>query len=79
MTTAAELRQILDEARGMPCTAARIAVYDQVLRHIDEAGDPELAFSAHIEATDGYVSGGEPARAFAPSAVHKRRYLVGAR
>jgi hypothetical protein len=68
VTTAAELRQMLDEARGMPYTAARIAVYDQVLRHVDQAGDPELAFSARMEAAEGYALGGEPARSFAPFA-----------
>jgi cellulose synthase operon protein C len=68
VTTADEVWQTLERARHMPYAAARIAVYDEVLRHVDSVGDPELAFTARMEAADGYVYGGEPARAFAPFA-----------
>jgi len=43
----------------MPHAAARTAVYDQVLPHVDTVGDPELAFTARMAAADGYVYGGE--------------------
>jgi tetratricopeptide (TPR) repeat protein len=68
VTTAVELWEMLGRARTMPYTAARIAVCDQLLRHVDQAGDAELAFVARMEAADSYVYGGEPARAFAPFA-----------
>jgi tetratricopeptide (TPR) repeat protein len=68
VTTIDELRETLDRARDMPYSSARIAVCDEVLRHVDAVGDPELAFAARMEAADAYVYGGEPGKAFAPFA-----------
>ncbi|MGK5679945.1 tetratricopeptide repeat protein [Actinoplanes sp. URMC 104] len=64
MRTADELWDLLQQARAMPHGAAQIALVEQVLRHADTAGDPQLAFTARLLATNAYTYGGEPAKAF---------------
>lgn len=64
MKTAEELWDLLREAYGLPYGGAQIALVDQILPHVDGAGDPELAYTARTVATTAYVYGGEPARAF---------------
>ncbi|MEU4422899.1 tetratricopeptide repeat protein [Actinoplanes sp. NPDC024001] len=85
MKTTEELWSLLGEAQHLPYGAAQIALVEQVLRHVDAAGDPELAFQARLFATSAYVYGGEPAKAFPafswcvadfdrnPAAYHQRR------
>ncbi|GAB7047000.1 tetratricopeptide repeat protein [Catenuloplanes indicus] len=63
-TSAQELWGLLAQAGDMPYGAARIALTEQVIRHADTAGDPELRFVSRIHATQSYVYGGEPAKAF---------------
>ena len=65
-TSAAELWQLLGQAEEMPYGAAQIALVEQLLRHVDEAGDPQLAFCGRLFATTAYVYGGEPGKAFVP-------------
>ena len=64
MTSAQELWGLLAQAGDMPYGAARIALTEQVIRHADTAGDPELRFVSRIHGTQAYVYGGEPAKAF---------------
>jgi tetratricopeptide (TPR) repeat protein len=66
VTTAAELWALLGQAEEMPYGAAQIALVEQVLRRVDEAGDPALAFYTRLLATTAYVYGGEPGKAFVP-------------
>lgn len=66
MTTAPELWSLLGQAEEMPHGAAQIALVEQVLRRVDEAGDPALAFYTRLLATTAYVYGGEPGKAFVP-------------
>ncbi|GIF24909.1 tetratricopeptide (TPR) repeat protein [Actinoplanes tereljensis] len=66
MTSAPELWSLLGQAEEMPYGSAQIALVEQVLRRVDEAGDPGLAFSARLFATTAYVYGGEPGKAFVP-------------
>ncbi|MDR7277820.1 tetratricopeptide repeat protein [Catenuloplanes atrovinosus] len=63
-TSAQELWGLLAQAGDMPYGAARIALTEQVIRHADAAGDPELRFVSRIHGTQAYVYGGEPAKAF---------------
>ncbi|MFI6076697.1 tetratricopeptide repeat protein [Actinoplanes sp. NPDC051343] len=64
MKTAQELWELLERAYEMPYGAGQIAVYDELLRQVDEAGDPDLAFTARLLSTQAYIYGGEPAKAF---------------
>ncbi|MEV6303716.1 tetratricopeptide repeat protein [Actinoplanes sp. NPDC051861] len=64
MKTAEELRDLLHEAGQLPYGAAQIALIEQVLRHVDTAGVPELAFRTRLLATNAYIYGGEPVKAF---------------
>jgi tetratricopeptide (TPR) repeat protein len=64
MRTAQELWELLERAYEMPYGAGQIAVYDELLRQVDEAGDADLAFTARLLSTQGYIYGGEPAKAF---------------
>ena len=66
MKDTTELWSLLSQAEDMPWGAAQIALVEQVVRHVDAAGDPQLAFVARLIATNAYVYGGEPAKAFAP-------------
>ncbi|MEU4245137.1 tetratricopeptide repeat protein [Actinoplanes sp. NPDC026619] len=66
MKTAPELWSLVGQAQDLPHGAAQIALVEQVLRRVDEAGDPELAFYARLLATTAYVYGGEPGKAFVP-------------
>jgi cellulose synthase operon protein C len=64
MKTAEELWVLWHQARQLPYGSAQIALIEQMLRHVDSAGDPELAFLTRLLATTAYVYGGEPAKAF---------------
>jgi tetratricopeptide (TPR) repeat protein len=64
MKTAAELWELLERAYEMPYGAGQIAVFDGLLRQVDEAGDADLSFTARLLATTAYIYGGEPAKAF---------------
>ena len=64
MKTTDELWQLLRRAEDLPYGAAQIALIEEVLRHVDATGDPDLAFTARIFATTAYVYGGEPVKAF---------------
>lgn len=64
MRTVDELWELLEQGRRMPHGAAQIATIEQVLRHTEEAGDPDLSFATRMIATNAYVYGGEPAKAF---------------
>jgi tetratricopeptide (TPR) repeat protein len=59
-----ELWGLLRESESLPYGTARTALVEQVIRHAEVAGDPELAFSARMTATTAYVYGGEPAKSF---------------
>ncbi|AEV81041.1 hypothetical protein ACWT_0027 [Actinoplanes sp. SE50] len=65
MKTAEELWNVLDEAHHLPYGAAQIALVEQVLRHVDGAGDPALAFYTRLFATTAYIYGGESVKSFA--------------
>ncbi|MBG0560549.1 tetratricopeptide repeat protein [Actinoplanes aureus] len=85
MRSAEELWGLLNEAYHLPYGAAQIALVEQVLRHVDAVGEPELAFQTRLFATNAYVYGGEPVKAFAtfswcvadfdrkPASYHERR------
>ncbi|MBL7260795.1 tetratricopeptide repeat protein [Paractinoplanes lichenicola] len=64
MKTADELWDLYEQARTLPHGAAQIALVEEVIRHADTAGDPRLAFTARLLATNAYTYGGEPAKAF---------------
>jgi tetratricopeptide (TPR) repeat protein len=64
MKTAQELWQLLEHAHEMPYGAGQIAVFDELLREVDAAGDPDLSFTARLLGTSAYIYGGEPAKAF---------------
>lgn len=59
-----ELRDLLDKAEALPYGPGQIAAIEQVLRHVDAAGDRELAFDTRMAATNAYVFGGEPVKSF---------------
>lgn len=65
MKTAEELWGALQEARHLPYGAAQIALVEQVLRHVDGAGDPALAFYTRLFGTTAYHYGGESVKSFA--------------
>ncbi|MEU8239253.1 tetratricopeptide repeat protein [Actinoplanes missouriensis] len=64
MKTAEELWDLLHQAHELPYGAAQIALVEQVLRHVDTAGDPALAFYSRLLATTAYIYGGEPVKSF---------------
>ncbi|MEU4692077.1 tetratricopeptide repeat protein [Actinoplanes sp. NPDC023714] len=64
MKTAEELWDLLNQAHELPYGAAQIALVEQVLRHVDTAGDPALAFYSRLLATTAYMYGGEPVKSF---------------
>ncbi|WP_045742522.1 tetratricopeptide repeat protein [Actinoplanes rectilineatus] len=64
MKTAQELWELLHQAYDLPYGAAQIALTEQVLRHVEATGDPELRFHARLFATTAYLYGGEPVKAF---------------
>ncbi|WP_229399036.1 hypothetical protein [Micromonospora okii] len=59
-----ELWRMLREITGMPYGAGRTAALEQLLRRTDAGADRHLAFAARMEATTGYVHGGEPGKSF---------------
>ena len=59
-----ELWKLLEESERLPYGAARIAMVEQVIRHCDALGDPDLSFSARMHGTSAYVYGGEPGKSF---------------
>ncbi|MEV6342096.1 tetratricopeptide repeat protein [Actinoplanes sp. NPDC051851] len=85
MKTADELWELIGEAQHLPYGSAQIALVEQVLRHVDAAGDPALAFTARLFATNAYIYGGESVKAFStfswcvadfdrnPQPYHERR------
>jgi tetratricopeptide (TPR) repeat protein len=64
MRTAQELWELLERGNEMPYGSGQIAVFDELLRQVDEVGDPELAFTARLLGCSAYIYGGEPAKAF---------------
>ncbi|GIE32117.1 hypothetical protein Ait01nite_051620 [Actinoplanes italicus] len=64
MKTAQELWRLLSEAREMPYGTAQIAMFDELIRHVDTTDDQALKFYARLFATTAYIYGGEPVRAF---------------
>ncbi|GID32737.1 tetratricopeptide repeat protein [Paractinoplanes brasiliensis] len=64
MKTADELWELYEQARVLPHGAAQIALVEEVIRHADAIGDPRLAFTSRLLATNAYTYGGEPAKAF---------------
>ncbi|MEV4350859.1 tetratricopeptide repeat protein [Actinoplanes sp. NPDC049596] len=64
MKTAEELWELISQAEDMPYGAAQIALVEQILRHVDGPADPHLAFVTRLTATNAYIYGGEPAKAF---------------
>ncbi|WBB78754.1 hypothetical protein O7606_21445 [Micromonospora sp. WMMD882] len=63
-STDEELWRVLREISGMPYGSGQIAALEQLLRRVDAAEDRELAFATRMQATTGYVYGGEPAKSF---------------
>ncbi|WP_229076514.1 tetratricopeptide repeat protein [Actinoplanes sp. DH11] len=64
MKTADELWDLLSQAQDLPYGAAQIALVEQVMRQVDGAGDPALAFYTRLFATTAYIYGGEPVKSF---------------
>ncbi|XVU25513.1 tetratricopeptide repeat protein [Actinoplanes sp. CA-054009] len=64
MKTAEELWELVSQADHMPYGAAQIAMVEQILRHVDAVNDPQLAFVTRMIASNAYIYGGEPAKAF---------------
>jgi tetratricopeptide (TPR) repeat protein len=58
------LWHLLREVERMPFGAGQIAAVEEVIEHADAAGLRDLAFAARMLATNAYVQGGEPAKAF---------------
>ncbi|MEU5910861.1 hypothetical protein [Micromonospora sp. NPDC047527] len=59
-----DLWRVLRGIADMPYGAGQIAALEQLLRRVDTADDRHLAFVARMQATTGYVYGGEPAKSF---------------
>ncbi|WP_433372612.1 tetratricopeptide repeat protein [Actinoplanes sp. CA-142083] len=59
-----ELWDLLRQSGDLPYGAAKIALIEEVLRHVEAVGDPDLAFTTRILATSAYIYGGEPVKAF---------------
>lgn len=58
------LWHLLRQVERMPFGAGQIAAVEEVVAHADAAGLRDLAFAARMLATNAYVQGGEPAKAF---------------
>ncbi|MGC4852215.1 hypothetical protein ACLQ24_02185 [Micromonospora sp. DT4] len=59
-----DLWRVLRGIADMPHGAGQIAALEQLLRRVDAADDRHLAFVTRMQATTGYVYGGEPAKSF---------------
>lgn len=59
-----DLWRLLHEAHNMPYGAGQTAALEQLIRRADAGDDRHLAFAARMQATTGYVYGGEPAKSF---------------
>ena len=64
MRTTDELWELLRQSGNLPYGAAKIALIEEVLRHVEAVGDPDLSFTTRILATSAYIYGGEPIKAF---------------
>jgi tetratricopeptide (TPR) repeat protein len=62
--TTDELWELLRQSGNLPYGAAKTALIEEVLRHVEAAGDPDLSFTTRILATSAYIYGGEPVKAF---------------
>ncbi len=60
--TEQQLRDLLNEADGMPYGAAKTAAIEQVIAHADAGRMTRLSFHARMMCTNAYVYGGEPAK-----------------
>ncbi|RLP95897.1 hypothetical protein EAD98_12445, partial [Micromonospora sp. CV4] len=59
-----DLWRVLRGISDIPYGAGQIAALEQLLRRVDAADDRHLAFVTRMQATTGYVYGGEPAKSF---------------
>ncbi|MEU8332491.1 hypothetical protein [Micromonospora sp. NPDC048839] len=59
-----DLWRVLRGITDMPYGAGQIAALEQLLRRVDAADDRHLAFVSRMQATEGYIYGGEPAKSF---------------
>ncbi|WUR60060.1 tetratricopeptide repeat protein [Micromonospora chokoriensis] len=59
-----DLWRVLRGISDMPYGAGQIAAFEQLLRRVDAADDRHLAFVTRMQATTGYIYGGEPAKSF---------------
>ncbi|WP_433314670.1 hypothetical protein ACQP0U_00235 [Micromonospora sp. CA-269861] len=59
-----DLWRVLHGITDMPYGAGQIAALEQLLRRVDAADDRHLAFVTRMQATTGYIYGGEPAKSF---------------
>ncbi|MFI6234979.1 hypothetical protein ACIBD9_15575 [Micromonospora sp. NPDC050784] len=59
-----DLWRMLRGISDMPYGAGQIAALEQLLRRVDAADDRHLAFVTRMQATTGYIYGGEPAKSF---------------
>ncbi|MET7959963.1 hypothetical protein [Micromonospora zamorensis] len=59
-----DLWRVLRGVSDMPYGAGQIAALEQLLRRVDAADDRHLAFVTRMQATTGYIYGGEPAKSF---------------
>ncbi|MFG1880911.1 hypothetical protein [Micromonospora sp. NPDC049102] len=59
-----DLWRVLRGIADMPYGAGQIAALEQLLRRVDAVDDRHLAFVTRMQATTGYVYGGEPAKSF---------------
>ncbi|MDG4761094.1 hypothetical protein [Micromonospora sp. WMMD710] len=59
-----DLWRVLRGISDMPYGAGQIAALEQLLRRVDAADDRHLAFVTRMQATTGYIYGGEPAKSF---------------
>ena len=58
-------------------TLLKIALAEEVIRHADALGDPRLAFTSRLLATNAYTYGGEPAKAFVTFAWASLSHVTG--
>ncbi|WP_328422097.1 hypothetical protein OG470_07505 [Micromonospora sp. NBC_00389] len=59
-----DLWRVLRGIGDMPHGAGQIAALEQLLRRADASDDRHLAFATRMEATTGYIYGGESAKSF---------------
>ncbi|WP_433459790.1 hypothetical protein [Micromonospora sp. CA-248212] len=59
-----DLWRVLRGIADMPYGAGQIAALEQLLRRVDVTDDRHLAYVTRMQATTGYVYGGEPAKSF---------------